>query len=171
MGGQQAGEKASLMAVELIPRAIARRLAAQEKEPRRSRSRFARRRRVNSEILGSSGWSPNTRTWNDRRPGPVPPGPRLRRGDRRFPGVPPARQQLEQLTRTIRCRCLAGRRHDHQGRAVNTQVQERALSLPGQQGCAQWAEEFKVLDVRPGDRFLLASDGSPGCSDEELARC
>ena len=56
MGGQQAGEQASLMAVELIPRAIARRLSPEEKEP--SRIKEAIRDAVadvNQEILGSSG--------------------------------------------------------------------------------------------------------------------
>lgn len=56
MGGQQAGEKASLMAVELIPRAIARRLTAEEKEPRQIQESIREAvAEVNSEILGSSG--------------------------------------------------------------------------------------------------------------------
>lgn len=40
MGGQQAGEQASLMAVDLIPRAIQKRLTAEEGEPGASRKRF-----------------------------------------------------------------------------------------------------------------------------------
>ena len=56
MGGQQAGEQASLMAVELIPRAIARRLAADEKEPGRIKDAIRDAvADVNQEIIGSSG--------------------------------------------------------------------------------------------------------------------
>ena len=56
MGGQQAGEQASLMAVELIPRAIARRLAPDETEPNRIKEAIRDAvAEVNQEILGSSG--------------------------------------------------------------------------------------------------------------------
>ena len=56
MGGQQAGEQASLMAVELIPRAIARRLSADENEPSRIKEVIRDAvAEVNQEILGSSG--------------------------------------------------------------------------------------------------------------------
>ena len=56
MGGQQAGEQASLMAVELIPSAIARRLPPDEKEPSRIKDAIQDAvADVNQEILGSSG--------------------------------------------------------------------------------------------------------------------
>ena len=56
MGGQQAGEQASLMAVELIPRAIARRLSPDEKDPGRIKDAIRDAvADVNQEILGSSG--------------------------------------------------------------------------------------------------------------------
>ncbi len=56
MGGQQAGEQASRMAVEIIPRALARRLARDEDgrqgDPARDPRAVAE---ANQEILGSSG--------------------------------------------------------------------------------------------------------------------
>jgi protein phosphatase len=56
MGGQQAGEKASLMAVELIPRAIARRLNSEVRETKHIQEAIREAvAEVNSEILGSSG--------------------------------------------------------------------------------------------------------------------
>ena len=56
MGGQQAGEQASLMAVELIPKAIARRLPPDETEPSRIKDAIRDAvAEVNQEILGSSG--------------------------------------------------------------------------------------------------------------------
>ena len=56
MGGQQAGEQASLMAVELIPKAIARRLTAEQKESRQIQEAIREAvAEVNQEILGSSG--------------------------------------------------------------------------------------------------------------------
>src|SRR6516162_10071527 len=56
MGGQQAGEQASLMAVELIPREIARRLMPEEAEPTRIKEAIRDAiAEVNQEILGSSG--------------------------------------------------------------------------------------------------------------------
>ena len=64
MGGQQAGEQASLMAVELIPRAIARRLSADENEPNRIKEVIRDAvAEVNQEILGSSAQSTSIPTW------------------------------------------------------------------------------------------------------------
>ena len=83
MGGQQAGEKASLMAVELIPRAIARRLTAEEKEPRQIQDSIREAvAEVNSEILEARPGHRILEHGHDRRPGPVSPGPRFRRGHR-----------------------------------------------------------------------------------------
>ena len=56
MGGQQAGEQASLMAVDLIPRAIQRRLPPDEADPARIKEAIRDAvAEVNQEILGSSG--------------------------------------------------------------------------------------------------------------------
>ena len=56
MGGQQAGEQASLMAVDLIPRAIQRRLTPEEADPGRIKEAIRDAvAEVNQEILGSSG--------------------------------------------------------------------------------------------------------------------
>ncbi len=88
MGGQQAGEQASLMAVELIPRAITRRLAPEDNEPNRVKEGIRDAvAEVNQEILGSSARSPNSPTWARRScwpcsattgctwPGSATPGP------------------------------------------------------------------------------------------------
>ncbi len=56
MGGQQAGEQASLMAVDLIPRSIQRRLSPEEADPARIKEAIRDAvAEVNQEILGSSG--------------------------------------------------------------------------------------------------------------------
>ncbi len=64
MGGQQAGEQASLMAVELIPRAIAKRLLPDETEVPKIKEAIRNAvAEVNQEILGSSGAVSVFRTW------------------------------------------------------------------------------------------------------------
>jgi protein phosphatase len=56
IGSQPAGEQASSMAIELIPPAIARRLAPEEAEPARIKKAIRDSiGEVNQEILGSSG--------------------------------------------------------------------------------------------------------------------
>ena len=77
MGGQQAGEKASLMAVELIPKAIARRLTPEEKESRQIQEAIREAvAEVNSGDPGQLGaGSPNTRTW--ARPSSWPSSARI----------------------------------------------------------------------------------------------
>ena len=129
MGGQQAGEQASLMAVELIPRAIARRLPPDEKEPEPHQGRDPRRgRRRQSGDPGQLRSDPRVfQHGNDRRARPVSVRSRLRGGHRRLARLSPARRPA----RTAHQGPLAGRRparcrHDHRRRAADAQVQERA---------------------------------------------
>jgi protein phosphatase len=174
MGGQQAGEKASLMAVELIPRAIARRLAAQEKEPRQIQESIREAvAEVNSEILGSSGLVTEYSNM-----GTTVVLAQFRQ-DRVFvAGIGDSRayrlrdNKLEQLTKD---HSLADALLDAgtiTKEELSTHKFKNVLYLYlGSKDARSGPEEFKVLDVRPGDRFLLASDGLTGVvPDEELAR-
>ena len=55
MGGQQAGEEASRMAIEIIPRAVSRRLPGDEAEPKLIQATIRDSvAEANQEILGSS---------------------------------------------------------------------------------------------------------------------
>src|SRR5262249_56884417 len=70
MGGQQAGEQASLMAVELIPRAIPRRLAPDETDQTRVKEAIREAvAEVNQRSSAASGPAPGSPTWG-------PPGAR-----------------------------------------------------------------------------------------------
>ena len=116
MGGQQAGEQASLMAVDLIPRAIQRRLPPDEADPARIKEAIRDAvAEVNQEILGSSGAVTEFSNMGttvvlaqfrfDRV---------LRRGDRRLAGLPASRRP----SGTAHQGSLTGgrparRRHDH----------------------------------------------------------
>ena len=145
MGGQQAGEQASLMAVELIPRAIARRLPPDENEPSRIKEAIRDAvAEVNQEILGSSG---AVTEFSNMGTTVVLAQFRYDRvyvaGHRRLARLPAPRRPA----RAAHQGPLAGRRpargrHDHRRGAAHPQVQERAVSLPRQQGCPR----------RPGGR-------------------
>lgn len=174
MGGQQAGEQASLMAVELIPREIAKRLPPDLSEPKRVQEAIREAvAEVNQEILGSSGAISEfsnmgtTVVLAQFRPDKVyiagigdSRAYRLRDGD------------LEQLTK------------DHS--LADALVEAGTITreeLPhhkfknvlylylGSKDARSGPEDFRVMDVRPGDRFLMASDGLTGVvADEVLAR-
>jgi PPM family protein phosphatase len=174
MGGQQAGEKASLMAVELIPRAITRRLTAEEKETRQIQESIREAvAEVNSEILGSSGLVTEYSNM-----GTTVVLAQFRQ-DRVFvAGIGDSRayrlrdNKLEQLTKD---HSLADALLDAgtiTKEELSTHKFKNVLYLYlGSKDARSGPEEIKALDVRPGDRFLLASDGLTGVvPDEELAR-
>jgi protein phosphatase len=174
MGGQQAGEHASLMAVDLIPKAIAKRLAPEEKESRQIQESIREAvAEVNQEILGSSGAFTefsnmgttvvlaqfrNDRVYvagiGDSR------AYRLREGN------------LEQLTKD---HSLADALLDAgtitREELPNHKFKNVLYLYLGSKDARGGPEDFRVLDVRPGDRFVLASDGLTGVvSDADLAR-
>ena len=174
MGGQQAGEQASLMAVELIPKAIARRLTADEKEPRQIQEAIREAvAEVNQEILGSSG-----AVTEFSNMGTTVVLAQFR-NDRVFvAGIGDSRAyrlrdgQLEQLTKD---HSLADALLDAgtiTQEELPTHKFKNVLYLYlGSKDARSGPEDFRVLDVRPGDRFLLASDGLTGVvPDEELAK-
>jgi len=174
MGGQQAGEQASLMAVELIPREIAKRLPADLSDPKRVQEAIREAvAEVNQEILGSSGAISEfsnmgtTVVLAQFRPDKVyVAGIGDSRAYRLRDGA------LEQLTK------------DHS--LADALVEAGTITreeLPhhkfknvlylylGSKDARSGPEDFRVMDVQAGDRFLMASDGLTGVvSDEVIAR-
>lgn len=174
MGGQQAGEQASLMAVELIPREVAKRLPPDMADPKRVQEAIREAvAQVNQEILGSSGAISEfsnmgtTVVLAQFRPDKV-----------YIAGIGDSRAYrlrdcaLEQLTK------------DHS--LADALVEAGTISreeLPhhkfknvlylylGSKDARGGPEDFRVMDVRAGDRFLMASDGLTGVvPDEVIAR-
>jgi len=174
MGGQQAGEQASLMAVELIPRAIARRLPPDEKEPNRIKEAIKEAiAEVNQEIMGSSGAVTEFSNMGTT----VVLAQFL--CDRVFvAGIGDSRAyrlrdgRLEQLTKD---HSLADALLDAgtiTAEELPTHKFKNVLYLYlGSKDARGGPEEVRVLDVRPGDRLLMASDGLTGVvTDKELSR-
>jgi len=174
MGGQQAGEQASLMAVELIPRAIAKRLSPDETEPNRVKEAIRNAvAEVNQEILGSSGAVTEFSNMGTT----VVLAQFL--ADRVFvAGIGDSRAyrlrdgRLEQLTKD---HSLADALFDAgtiTTEELSTHKFKNVLYLYlGSKDARGGPEEVRVLDVRPGDRLLMASDGLTGVvTDKELAR-
>jgi PPM family protein phosphatase len=173
MGGQQAGEQASLMAVEMIPKAIARRLSAEEKEPNRIKEAIRDAvAEVNQEILGSSG---AIHEYSNMGTTVVLMQFRFDRvfvagiGDSRAYRLRDGR--MEQLTKD---HSLADALLDA-GTITPAELPSHKFKnvlylYLGSKDARGGPEDVRVLDVRPGDRLLMASDGLTGVvSDKELA--
>jgi protein phosphatase len=174
MGGQQAGEHASLMAVDLIPKAIAKRLAPEEKESRQIQEAIREAvAEVNQEILGSSGAFTEFSNM-----GTTVVLAQFRNDRVYVAGIGDSRAyrlrdgRLEQLTKD---HSLADALLDAgtiTREELPTHKFKNVLYLYlGSKDARGGPEDFRVLDVRPGDRFVLASDGLTGVvSDEALAK-
>ncbi|MGO9464075.1 MAG: PP2C family protein-serine/threonine phosphatase [Isosphaeraceae bacterium] len=174
MGGQQAGEQASLMAVELIPKAIARRLLPGETDVAKIKDAIRDAvAEVNQEILGSSGAVSEfsnmgttvvlSQFLNDRV---FVAGI----GDSRAYRLREAR--LEQLTKD---HSLADALLDAgtiTAEELPTHKFKNVLYLYlGSKDARSGPEDVRVLDVRPGDRLLMASDGLTGVvPDADIAK-
>jgi len=174
MGGQQAGEQASLMAVELIPKAIARRLGSDETDAARVKDAIRDAvAEVNQEILGSSGAVSEFSNMGTT----VVLAQFL--NDRVFvAGIGDSRAyrlrelRLEQLTKD---HSLADALLDAgtiTAEELPTHKFKNVLYLYlGSKDARSGPEDVRVLDVRPGDRLLMASDGLTGVvPDGDLAR-
>lgn len=172
MGGQQAGEQASLMAVELIPRAILRRLPPDETEPTRVKEAIREAvAEVNQEILGSSG---AVTEFNNMGTTVVLA---LFRSDRVYvAGIGDSRAyrlrdgRLERLTKDHSLADALVEAGTISPEELPTHKFKNVLYLYlGSKDARGGPEEVRVLDVRPGDRLLMASDGLTGVvSDAEL---
>lgn len=174
MGGQQAGEQASKMAVELIPRAVARRLGTDEADPKVVQSLIRDSvADANQEILGCSG---AVAEFSNMGTTVVLA---LFRNDRVFvAGIGDSRAyrlragQFEQLTEDHSLADALSRAGTITKEEVANHKFKNVLYLYlGSKDARSGPEEVRVLDVLPGDRFLLATDGLTGVvPDEELAR-
>jgi serine/threonine protein phosphatase PrpC len=174
MGGQQAGEQASLMAVELIPRAIARRLSPDEKETSRVKDAIRDAvAEVNQEILGSSG-----AVTEFSNMGTTVVLAQFRFDKVFVAGIGDSRAyrlrdgRLEQLTKD---HSLADALLDAgtitADELPNHKFKNVLYLYLGSKDARSGPEDVRVLDVRPGDRLLMASDGLTGVvPDRDLAR-
>ena len=174
MGGQQAGEEASRMAVEIIPRAVTRRLTAEEQDPKAVltalRSAVAE---ANHEILGSSG---TVSEYSNMGTTVVLV---MFRDDRAYvAGIGDSRAyrlrggKLERLTKdhSLADALLEAGTITEEDLPRHKFKNILYLYL-GSKDASAGPEDVRVLDVLPDDRFLLASDGLTGVvSDEDLAR-
>jgi len=174
MGGQQGGEQASLMAVELIPREVARRLSADENDSRHVQEALRDAvAQVNQEIMGSSGAMAEfsnmgtTVVLAQFRPDKVYiAGIGDSRAYRLRDGV------MERLTKD---HSLADALLDA-GTITPEELQHHKFKnvlylYLGSKDARGGPEDFRVMDVRIGDRFLMATDGLTGVvSDQELAQ-
>ena len=170
MGGQQAGEKASQMAVELIPRELAKRIESDADDKSSQRAIREAVAATNQEILALShlgadyanmgttvviAWFHNSRVYvagiGDSR------AYRLRDG------------KIEQLTRDHSLANALGEAGTIRPDEVENHKFKHVLYLYlGSKDARDGPEEVKALDTRPGDQFLLASDGLTGVVRDEL---
>jgi serine/threonine protein phosphatase PrpC len=173
MGGQQAGEQASLMAIDLIPRAIQRRIGAEEADPGKIKDAIRDAvAEVNQEILGSSG---AVTEFSNMGTTVVLAQFRYDRvfvtgiGDSRAYRLREGR--LEQLTKD---HSLADALLDAgtitADELANHKFKNVLYLYLGSKDARGGPEEVRALDVRPGDRLLLASDGLTGVvPDKDLS--
>jgi PPM family protein phosphatase len=174
MGGQQAGEEASRMAVEIIPRAINRRLASDETDGKAIQTVIREAvAEANQEILGSSG---AVTEYSNMGTTVVLA---LFRGDKVFvAGIGDSRAyrcrggQMEQLTKDHSLADALVEAGTITREELPTHKFKNILYLYlGSKDARGGPEDVRVLDVQPGDRFLLASDGLTGVvRDDEIAR-
>lgn len=166
MGGQNAGEKASEMAVTLVPAELRRRLGAAGGEDEKSTQRVVREAvaEVNQEILAQSHLIAEFANMGTTIV------LALFRGERVFvTGIGDSRayrlreEKLERLTRDHSLADALGEAGTIRPEEVENHKFRNVLYLYlGCKDAREGPEEIHVLDVKRGDRFLLATDGLTG---------
>ncbi|ODU00312.1 MAG: serine/threonine protein phosphatase [Planctomycetes bacterium SCN 63-9] len=173
MGGQQAGEQASLMAVDLIPKAAAKRLNPDVNEPGRIKDAIREAvAEVNQEILGSSG-----AVTEFSNMGTTVVLAQFQENRVFIAGIGDSRAyrfrdgRLEQLTKD---HSLADALLDAgtitREELTNHKFKNVLYLYLGSKDARGGPEDIRALDVRANDRFLLASDGLTGVvPDDQIA--
>src|SRR4051812_4254508 len=174
MGGQQAGEQASKMAVELIPRAMARRLGNVSTDPKVVQALIRDSvAEANQEILGCSGAVAEFSHMGTtvvlalfRQDHVFVAGMGDSRAYRLRDGV------LEQMTKDHSLADALGDAGTISKEEIPHHKFKNVLYMYlGSKDARGGPEEIRVLDVQPGDRFLLSSDGLTGVvGDEDITR-
>ncbi len=174
MGGQLAGEKASQMAVELIPAELARRIGPGEEDDevvqRAIRDAVAA---ANQEILGLSHIQTEFSNM-----GTTVVLALLRNNRAYLAGIGDSRAyrirdgRIEQLTRDHSLADALGEAGTISKDEVQNHKFKHILYLYlGSKDARGGPDEVRVAEVHAGDRFLLASDGLTGVvEDDEVAR-
>ena len=173
MGGQAAGEEASRMAVEIIPKSLTRRLAASENDPKLVQTAIREAvAEANQEILGSSG---TVTEYSNMGTTVVL---LLFRNDRVYvAGIGDSRayrlrdERLEQLTKDHSLAdALLEAGTISKEELPNHKYKNILYLYLGSKDARGGPEDVRVLDIRPGDRFLLASDGLTGVVNDDQIR-
>ncbi len=170
MGGQLAGEKASLMAVEMIPRELIRRLATielDEKVAQRTvRDAVAE---VNKEILAISHIGAEFSNMGTTVVLTV-----FRKNRVYVAGIGDSRayrlrnEKIERLTKDHSLADALSEAGTITAAEVKNHKFKNVLYLYlGSKEARGGPEQVAVLDVLPGDRFLLATDGLTGVVEDD----
>jgi protein phosphatase len=174
MGGQLAGEHASAMAVDIIPRAIERRLPSQESEARAIQGAIREAvAEANQEILGCSGAVSDYANM-----GTTVVLALFRHGTVYVAGIGDSRAyrlRSDAVERLTKDHSLADALREAgtitEEELAHHKYKNVLYLYLGCKDARSGPEDVRVLDVRPGDRFLLASDGLTGVvRDEELTQ-
>ncbi len=170
MGGQLAGEKASQLAVEVIPLEVARRLPKEADDKAIQRALRDAVAKANEEILALSHLGTEFANMGTT----VVLAQFLE--DRAFvAGIGDSRAyrlrggKLDQLTRDHSLANALGEAGTIRPEEVETHKFKHVLYLYlGSKDARDGPEDVRVVDVKPGDHFLLASDGLMGVVRDEM---
>ncbi len=170
MGGQQAGEKASQMAVELIPVELAKRIPENGDEKTWQRVIRESVAKANEEILAQSHLQTEYANM-----GTTVVLALFRNGRAYITGIGDSRAyqiregRIEQLTRDHSLANALGEAGTIRPEEVETHKFKHVLYLYlGSKDVGDGPDEVRVVDYRPGDQFLLASDGLTGVVRDDV---